>query len=169
MNTKLEIEQLLEKIGFDYKLFCTIHDRERIICSGISLEDIQRYLRMEHQVYISVQWINSQPSPFEWTLKHIGNEDFISRSGFCSTYDKALSYAIINALKIIAHLQQIEREEGQDDESVFDQEITENDFVREFCNKCGTQRCGGINDEDFREGCQHWQKYYGINKDITSV
>jgi hypothetical protein len=168
MNTKQEIEQLLEKIGFDY-LVCTAHERERIICSGISLEDIQRYLRIEHQVYISVQWINSHPSPFEWTLKHIGNEDFISRSGFCSTYDKALSYAIINALKIIAHLQQIEREEGQDDESVFDQEITENDFVREFCNKCGTQRCGGINDEDFREGCQHWQKYYGINKDITSV
>ena len=116
MDNKQEIEQLLEKIGFDYKLFCTVHERERIICSGISLEDIQRYLRMEYQVYISVQWIDSQPSPFEWTLKHIGNKDFISRSGFCSTYDKALSYAIINALKIIAHLQQIEREEGQDDE-----------------------------------------------------
>lgn len=120
MNTQQEIEQLLEKIGFDF-LFCTKHERERIICSGVSLEDIQRYLRMEHQIYISVQWIDSQPSPFEWTLKHVGDKDFISRSGLCSTYNKALSYAIINALKIVAHLQQIKREEGQDDESILDQ------------------------------------------------
>ena len=48
MDTKQEIEQLLEKIGFDYKLFCTVHERERIICSGISLEDIHRELASRH-------------------------------------------------------------------------------------------------------------------------
>lgn len=31
------------------------------------------------------------------------------------------------------------------------------EFNKKHCALCGTQRCGGVYDEDFREGCSHYQ------------
>lgn len=31
------------------------------------------------------------------------------------------------------------------------------EFSPKYCSMCGTQRCGGVYDEDFREGCSHYQ------------
>ena len=36
--------------------------------------------------------------------------------------------------------------------------MTEKEFEEKYCNLCGTQRCGGITDEEMREGCSHYQK-----------
>lgn len=31
------------------------------------------------------------------------------------------------------------------------------EFKKRHCEMCGTQRCGGVYDEDFREGCEYYQ------------
>ena len=36
--------------------------------------------------------------------------------------------------------------------------MTESEFETNYCLLCGTQRCGGIHDKIFREGCSHYQK-----------
>ena len=33
------------------------------------------------------------------------------------------------------------------------QTISFDDFEKEYCRNCGTQRCGGISDEEMRDGC----------------
>lgn len=33
-----------------------------------------------------------------------------------------------------------------------------NEFFDLYCAVCGSQRCGGIHDERYREGCQIWNK-----------
>lgn len=38
--------------------------------------------------------------------------------------------------------------------------MSEDDFNNKYCAACGTQRCSGINDHIFREGCQFYQKEY---------
>ena len=58
--------------------------------------------------------------------------------------------------------------------------MTKEDFVKKYCNLCGSQRCFGIEDKDFREGCKHYQEYfseqenkqskiYGVYEDDTWV
>lgn len=36
--------------------------------------------------------------------------------------------------------------------------MTEKEFEEIYCRLCGTQRCGGVFDEEMREGCAHYQK-----------
>ena len=36
--------------------------------------------------------------------------------------------------------------------------MTEKEFAEKYCLLCGTQRCGGVFDEEMREGCSHYQK-----------
>ena len=36
--------------------------------------------------------------------------------------------------------------------------MTEKEFEEKYCHLCGTQRCGGVFDEEMREGCAHYQK-----------
>ncbi len=33
-------------------------------------------------------------------------------------------------------------------------------FEKNFCSLCGSQRCGGVDDEEFREGCSHFNKTF---------
>lgn len=53
--------------------------------------------------------------------------------------------------------------------------MTQKEFEQTYCMMCGSQRCGGASDKEFREGCIHYQNwtaiaYYnrGINEDIFS-
>lgn len=39
--------------------------------------------------------------------------------------------------------------------------MTKEEFKKEYCNCCGTQRCGGVNDKEWRDGCS----YYRLFKD----
>lgn len=34
--------------------------------------------------------------------------------------------------------------------------LDKKEFEEKYCSMCGTQRCGGITDEEFREGCPHY-------------
>ena len=34
---------------------------------------------------------------------------------------------------------------------------TPQDFMEKFCRGCGTQRCGGVLDEEWREGCRYYK------------
>lgn len=36
--------------------------------------------------------------------------------------------------------------------------ITLDEFREKYCTMCGTQLCGGVTDEDFRDGCAHYQR-----------
>lgn len=36
--------------------------------------------------------------------------------------------------------------------------ITLDEFREKYCLRCGTQRCGGVTDEPFRDGCAHYQR-----------
>ena len=36
--------------------------------------------------------------------------------------------------------------------------MTEKEFEEIYCRLCGTQRCGGVFDEEMREGCAYYQK-----------
>lgn len=36
--------------------------------------------------------------------------------------------------------------------------MTEKEFYDKYCHLCGSQRCGGVFDEDMRDGCSHYQK-----------
>lgn len=38
--------------------------------------------------------------------------------------------------------------------------MTLKEFEKEYCSMCGTQRCGGATDEDFREGCPFYIEKY---------
>lgn len=38
-------------------------------------------------------------------------------------------------------------------------------FYEKHCRFCGTQRCHGVFDEEFREGCEHYQKATGTYDD----
>lgn len=35
--------------------------------------------------------------------------------------------------------------------------MTLNKFQNEYCKGCGTQRCGGVYDIQFRDGCEYYQ------------
>ena len=35
--------------------------------------------------------------------------------------------------------------------------MTLNEFQNEYCKGCGTQRCGGVYDKQFRDGCEYYQ------------
>ena len=37
-------------------------------------------------------------------------------------------------------------------------EMTLDEFQEKYCQMCGTQRCGGVYDEVFRDGCSHYQR-----------
>lgn len=37
--------------------------------------------------------------------------------------------------------------------------ITEKQFYDKFCSVCGSQQCSGYQDEEFREGCKHYNQY----------
>lgn len=47
------------------------------------------------------------------------------------------------------------------------------EFKREFeqiyCKSCGTQRCGGISDEEMLQGCPHFTQYCSISSDDRST
>lgn len=43
--------------------------------------------------------------------------------------------------------------------------MTLEEFEKEYCQLCGTQRCGGVTDEEFRDGCSHYTKAYRAIKD----
>lgn len=43
--------------------------------------------------------------------------------------------------------------------------MTPEEFEEKYCSMCGTQRCGGITDEEFRDGCPHYSKEYLAIKD----
>lgn len=45
--------------------------------------------------------------------------------------------------------------------------ITLKEFEKEYCLLCGTQRCGGVYDEVFREGCEHYNKIFNSNSSPT--
>lgn len=45
--------------------------------------------------------------------------------------------------------------------------MTHEEFTEKYCNNCGTQRCAGINDEDFREGCLDYRReFYGEKENL---
>lgn len=44
--------------------------------------------------------------------------------------------------------------------SIGKEPMSEDDFYNKYCAACGTQRCSGINDHIFREGCQFYHKEY---------
>lgn len=41
--------------------------------------------------------------------------------------------------------------------------MTEKEFIEKYCLLCGTQRCGGINDIPFRDGCEYYRQEYQCN------
>ena len=34
------------------------------------------------------------------------------------------------------------------------------EFMNTYCLLCGTQRCGGVYDEFYREGCKHYRREF---------
>lgn len=38
--------------------------------------------------------------------------------------------------------------------------MTLEEFQEKYCALCGTQRCFGVYDEEFREGCQHYREVF---------
>ena len=38
--------------------------------------------------------------------------------------------------------------------------MTLEEFQEKYCALCGTQRCLGVYDEEFREGCQHYREVF---------
>lgn len=38
--------------------------------------------------------------------------------------------------------------------------MTKTEFYERYCEVCGTQRCGGVEDTLFREGCSHYKKEF---------
>ena len=36
--------------------------------------------------------------------------------------------------------------------------MTKKEFYNKYCRMCGTQRCGGPDDENFRDGCPFYRK-----------
>ena len=38
--------------------------------------------------------------------------------------------------------------------------MSEEEFYKKYCKYCGSQRCTGVNDYIFREGCPFYQKEY---------
>ena len=41
--------------------------------------------------------------------------------------------------------------------------MTREEFFDNYCVLCGSQRCGGIDDEEMREGCTYYQSYVSSN------
>ena len=39
--------------------------------------------------------------------------------------------------------------------------MTKEEFTKKYCFLCGTQRCCGIDDEEFRQGCKWFKKFKG--------
>ena len=39
---------------------------------------------------------------------------------------------------------------------------TEEEIYEVFCKHCGSQRCDGVYDEEWREGCSHYKKFIGF-------
>lgn len=35
--------------------------------------------------------------------------------------------------------------------------LSNKEFSEKYCDMCGTQRCGGVEDEPFRDGCYHYR------------
>lgn len=44
--------------------------------------------------------------------------------------------------------------------------MTKEEFEKEYCDFCGTQRCGGVNDKEWREGCHYCDEYNGYEPKI---
>lgn len=42
-------------------------------------------------------------------------------------------------------------------------------FEQKYCLMCGTQRCGGITDEEFRDGCPHYINEYLTKNPATPI
>lgn len=47
--------------------------------------------------------------------------------------------------------------------------MTLKEFEEKYCSMCGTQRCGGVTDEEFREGCLRYRDEFHTGKDMSSV
>lgn len=47
--------------------------------------------------------------------------------------------------------------------------MTPEEFEKEYCSLCGSQRCGGITDIEFRDGCQHYTKEYLAIRDMIET
>ena len=43
--------------------------------------------------------------------------------------------------------------------------MTLDEFQEKYCVLCGTQRCGGVYDEEFREGCEHYKEEYNLKSE----
>ena len=56
---------------------------------------------------------------------------------------------------------------GENDDDVLQPEEShtltsvELEFSEKYCKYCGTQRCGGVTDKEWLEGCKKWQKFLG--------
>ena len=37
--------------------------------------------------------------------------------------------------------------------------MTKEEFEKEYCDWCCTQRCGGVNDKEWREGCIYLRQF----------
>ena len=46
--------------------------------------------------------------------------------------------------------------------------MTKEDFVKKYCNLCGSQMCFGIEDKDFRDGCTYYKEHFEEQKSKKS-
>ena len=42
--------------------------------------------------------------------------------------------------------------------------MTMEEFILKYCRMCGSQRCGGVRDEPFRDACEHYCKEKALMK-----
>lgn len=47
--------------------------------------------------------------------------------------------------------------------------MTYEEFENIYCSICGSQRCYGVNDVDFREGCEHYRYEFYDNEDNNEI
>lgn len=47
--------------------------------------------------------------------------------------------------------------------------ISYEEFERKYCSTCGTQRCEGVNDEEWRAGCLCYVQEYHTARDMSSA
>lgn len=42
--------------------------------------------------------------------------------------------------------------------------MTLEEFEKKYCMMCGTQRCMGVHDEDYRNGCPYYREVFESNR-----